>query len=349
MRPSATSCGGALWSAVDALIDRAPTHDDLRAHRLEVLAARRFRTLGRPVPPDFVARERLAGIAAITTASILERVRSAYDGPVIALKGREVAARYPDPALREYGDIDLLVPDAEAAHRSLVRAGFKLVGDRERYLGIHHLQPLLASGSLLPVEIHSSPKWLDGSAPPATDVLFEAARPSASGVAGVLAPAAAHEALLLAVHSWAHEPLRRLRDLIDVAAVAQSLDRMEVASLARAWRVEKVWATTIAAADALFEHGREPWALRLWAQNLLHVRERTVLENHLQRWLSDFWAMSTLSAVSRLPQTLRGEIRRERDEAWSEKLHRAALAVRNAARRRSHHHDALDERLRRLS
>jgi hypothetical protein len=42
--------GGDLWSAVDALIDRAATEDDIRAHRLEVLAARRYRVLGRPVP-----------------------------------------------------------------------------------------------------------------------------------------------------------------------------------------------------------------------------------------------------------------------------------------------------------
>jgi Uncharacterised nucleotidyltransferase len=347
VRLSTNPGGGELWEAADALIDRAATDDDIRAHRLEVLAARRYRALGRSVPPDFVAQERLAGLAALTTPLVLQQIRAAYDGPAIVLKGPQVAARYPDPALRVYGDIDLLVPDAEAAHRALLAAGFQLIGDPELYLDLHHLRPLLAPGAAIHVEIHSRPKWLDGASPPATELLFESAVPSATGVAGVLALPPAQEALLLAVHSWAHEPLRRLRDLIDVAAAARLADRAEIAELARAWGVRKLWATTIAAVDNLFADGRKPWALRLWAQNLARVRERTVLQAHLERWLSDFWAMSALAAATGLPRTLLDEIRPEGHESWGDKVRRTALAVRNAPRRRSHHDRALDDRLRR--
>jgi hypothetical protein len=347
VRLSTNPGGGDLWEAVDALIDRAATEDDVRAHRLEVLAARRYRALGRPVPLDFVAQERRAGIAALTAPLVLARVRAAYPDPAIVLKGPEVAARYPDPALRGFGDIDLLVPDAEAAHRALVAAGFQLIGDPELYLDLHHLRPLLAPGAPIHVEIHSRPKWLDGGTPPATTLLFESAAPSSTAIEGVLALPPAQEALLLAVHSWAHEPLRRLRDLIDIAAVARDADSTEIAALARSWGVRKIWATTNATMDALFTDGRTPWALRLWAQNLERVRERTVLEAHLERWVSDFWALSPLGAAAGMPRTFLKEIRPRGGENWRGKLSRTALAIRNAARRRSHHHRALDERLRR--
>jgi hypothetical protein len=338
-----------LWEAVDALIDRAATEDDIRAHRLEVLAARRYRVLGRPVPPDFVGQERLAGLAALTTPLVLEQVGAAYDGPAIVLKGPQVAARYPDPALRVYGDIDLLVPDARAAQHALLAGGFHLVGDPKLYVDIHHLRPVAVHGLPIHVEIHSRPKWLDGMVPPATETLFASAVRSDTPVPGIVALPPSQEAVLLAVHSWAHEPLRRLRDLIDVAMVAQSEDPAEMTALARSWGVAKVWATTIAAAEAVFAGQRTPWAMRLWAQNLKRVRERTVLENHLQRWLSDYWAMSPLAAAAGLPRTFRAEFWPSSDEAWRDKLSRAGLAVRNALRRRSDHHRALDERFGRSS
>jgi putative nucleotidyltransferase-like protein len=343
------SGGGDLWGAVDALIDRAATEDDIRAHRLEVLAARRYRMLGRPVPPDFVAQERLAGLVALTTPLVIERIRAAYDGPAIVLKGPEVAARYPDPAVRGYGDIDVLVPNAETAHHALLSAGFRAVGDPDLYVDIHHLRPLAVNGLPIQVEIHSGPKWLDGGAPPPTELLFESARPSVTGIPGLLALPPAQEAVLLAVHSWAHEPLRRLRDMVDVAAVLRLADRAEIAALSRAWGVERVCATTIAAVDALFAGRELPWALKLWAQNLPRARERTVFESHLQCWLSDFWAMSPIGAIRHLPRTLLEEIRPQVDEGWGEKAHRSALAIGNASRRRSCHHRGLAERMRRPS
>jgi hypothetical protein len=336
-----------LWRRVDALIDRAPTEDDLRSHRLEVLAARRFRAAGRRVPPDFVEQERRAAIAAMMAPRVLGRVREAYDGPALIFKGPEIAARYPDPALRAYGDLDLLVPDAEAAQAALLKAGFRLVGDPELYVDIHHLRPVLADGMPLVVEIHSRPKWVAPLSPPPPEALFDGAEVSSTGVQGLLAPTPARHAVLLAVHSWAHEPLRPIRDVIDVAAVAAAADPDEIETIARAWGVERIWRTTMAATDALLGEGPTPLALRMWAQNLSRVRERTVLENHLQRWLSDFWALPPGAAARRLPQTLLDELGRGSNERWRDKVSRTALALRNASRRRSQHDRELDERTRR--
>jgi hypothetical protein len=333
-----------LWDKVDELIARAPTDDDLRSHRLEVLAAHRLRARGLPVPADFVSLERSAAIVEMSAALVLKRVRAAYDGPAIVLKGPEVAARYPDPGLRSYGDIDVLVPDAVAVHRTLLGAGFGLVGDPDLYIDIHHLRPLLAEGLPVALEVHSRPKWLEPLRPPAFEVLVETATPSATGVEGMLTLPPEPHALLLAVHSWAHEPLRRLRDIIDIAAMTSGADRDEIRRLSRSWRVERLWLTTVAVVDSVFGDRPTPWALRLWAQNLDRARERTVLENHLQRWLSDFWAMPVATAAVRLPRTLVDEVKPEGGEGWRAKLSRSALALRNAARPRSHHDLEVDER-----
>jgi Uncharacterised nucleotidyltransferase len=339
--------GGRLWEAVETLIDHASSEEDLRSHRLEPLAAKRFRAQGRSVPEDFVAQERRAAIATLMAPRVLERVRAAYDGPALVFKGPEVAARYPDPVLRAYGDIDVLVPEAEEAQRALLAAGFRLVGDPELYLGIHHLRPVLADGLPLIVEVHSRPKWVEPLSSPPIDSLFEGAVPSATGVAGMLAPAPACHALLLAVHSWAHEPLRRLRDMVDIAAVAAAAEPGEIDSLAQAWGVERIWRTSNAAIDALLGKRSTTWALRLWAQNLPRARERTVLENHLQRWLSDFWALPPLTAVRSVPRTFVDELGPGGDEGWRDKAARTVLALRNASQRRSQHDRELDERPRR--
>jgi len=337
--------GEDLWRRLDLLIDRAPSEDDIRSHRLEVPAARRFREVGRPVPEDFAVQERLAGIRLLTAPMLLERVRTAYAGRLLMIKGPEVAVHYPDSSYRLFSDVDLLADDAHAAQRTLLRAGFVEVGDPELYVDIHHLRPLAADGLPLALEIHTRPKWIEPLMPPPTKELFDVAVPS-STIEGVLALPPAHHAVLLAVHSWAHEPLRRLRDIVDVGAVAAHADPAEMDRIASSWGVGRLWRTTAAAAEALLDGGGRPWAFRLWAQNLHLARERTVFENHVQRWLSDFWVLPAGTAVRRLPRTFAYELGPEAEEGWRAKLARTALAVRNASRRRSHHDEELQRRAR---
>jgi Uncharacterised nucleotidyltransferase len=348
LRPRATApaleLDQALWAGVDRLIGRAPELADLQSHRVEPLAARRLRAQGRPVPPELIAEERAAAVSLLVAPLLLERVRAAYGGPMLLVKGPEAAARYPDPSLRAFKDLDLLVPDADAAQAALLASGFEPIGDPALYVGIHHLRPLAAPGFPLSVEIHSRPKWPAQRTPTTTEELLAAAVPSSVGVDGVLAPSPQHHALLLAAHSWAHEPLRRLRDLVDVAAALQGLDRDEVRRLAGAWGIARLWKTTEASIDAIFLGRPKPWALRLWAQNLPRVRERTVLENHAERLLSNFWALSTPEAARALDAILLGEVQPKPGETWGTKLARSRRALRNARRRRSEHHAVLERR-----
>jgi hypothetical protein len=333
-----------MWDRVDSLIDAAPSAGDIRIHRLELLAARRMRETGREPPAEFVADERAAAIAQMTAPAMLQRIAAISDAPIMVLKGPEAAAAYADASLRGFVDLDLLVRDARGTQNALVAAGFEAFGDPDEYAELHHLRPLRFEGMLVSVEVHSAPKWVPGLAPPRIEELLEAAVPSATGVEGISAPAPAHHALLLAAHSWAHQPLRRLRDLIDVAAVSSFAERSEIEQIARSWKLDRVWRTTETVIDHLFGDGPPPSVLRLWARNLPHVRERTVLELHAQHASSDFWALPPHRALARLPRALAAELTPWEGESWRSKLSRTTLAVRNASRRHSSHSEEWQKR-----
>src|SRR4029450_13299262 len=103
---------------------------------------------------------------------------AAVAGPIVLMKGPEVAALWPTPQSRPYSDVDLLVEDAAEAQRALLAAGLRPVGDPGLYVDIHHLRPLLAPGLAVAVEVHDRPKWIDGLGAPPTVGLLAAAVPS---------------------------------------------------------------------------------------------------------------------------------------------------------------------------
>ena len=325
-----------LWETVDRLVDRADSVDDLRAHGLQLLALQRWRADGRAIPDELRDEERLAAVRVLVARALLERVRAACNGPLVLMKGPAVAARYPDPALRPFADVDVLVPDAAAVQRALLDAGFVELDDPEPYGTKYHRPPLALPGLPLALEVHARPKWVNGVEPP-TDELLRTAVPSSLGVAGVLEPAPAHHALLLAAHSWAHEPLRRALDLVDVAVLIEGVDRAEIRALARAFGLARVWRATEGAAEALLDGRRRTWPLLVWARHLPSVRERTMLETHLTRWLGELSAHPRRSALVVVCRTLRRELRPRAGESVGAKLRRGWLVVRNARLARSRH------------
>ena len=215
----ATIFAGVPWEGVARLLDNAADLDDLRAHRLHLLEAERRRELGHALPDELEAEMRSAVRATLVTRSLLARVREICDGPILVLKGPEVAAVYPAPWLRPYTDLDILVPDAEDAERRLRRAGFSGVGPPMDWDALHHVQRLASPDVLASIEVHRRPKWVPGATAPTMEELLRDAVPSATGVNGLLAPSRGHHAVLLAAHAWAERPLGRLGDLVDVAAM----------------------------------------------------------------------------------------------------------------------------------
>jgi hypothetical protein len=332
-----------VWAAVDALIDRAPSLDDLREHRLQLLAERRWLLAGKPIPERLVAEKTLAAALDLPVPSLLARIAAAWQGTKVIMKGPELASRYPDGLLRAAGDVDLLVEDAGGAHAALCGAGFVVTGDPRRYVEIHHLQPLIWPGIPVRIEFHHAPKWVDGLEPPSTAELLALSIPSRAGVEGFLTLTPAAHLVVLAVHAWAHEPLGSLRDLIDIAVIMPEADEEEIEELARRWGVSRIWRTTHAAAAALFAGGRPPIAMHLWARHLEAARGRTVAESHLERWISPYWALPPRTALTRTVRRIAEETRPVPGELWRTKLSRARLAVRNAGVRRSSHQRLLEE------
>ncbi len=326
-----------LWTRVEELTAIAPSFADLHSHRLESFEIRRLRRLGLPVPDQLAGHELLAIAATRGVEPMLRAARDAYDGRLALMKGYEVALRYPEPWLRPFSDIDLLVDDSAAAQRALLAAGFVEVGDPAIFTGIHHLRPLWLPGSTLVIELHHVPKWPDGLTPPATRDLLDAAVPSASGIEGILTLPDDLHMLLLAAHSWAHVPLRRLLDLVDIAALAGAADRSELSKAADAVGLGRVWRTTIGVVDEILIDRKPTVPGHTWARHLGGVRERTVAESHLQRCLDPFWARPLPQALLEVGPRLVNEVVPGRDEGWPEKGARVGRAARNAFVRRSVH------------
>lgn len=314
-----------IWAAVDRVVDRATDPAALLAHGLHLWAGRRWQATGRPIPPEFLDHERAAAMAVLSVPSLLMWIRTVLDGPVLLLKGPEVASRYPDSALRPFGDLDLLVPQAEDAQRMLVAAGCVEV---EEALPNHHHRPALRYlDSLLLIEIHdkpSGPRWTTVS----TDELFASAIPSSVGVDGILTVPPAQHAVLLAAHSWHHEPFRRLIDLVDIAAMTDGLDPVELQQLANRWSLGQVWLATSRSIHALHT-GIPPqkWSERLLGRHLWTVQERTIIEWRFARWAGSLWAPTCRAAISAIIWSLLEDAQPAADESWSRRLSRVPGAL----------------------
>jgi Uncharacterised nucleotidyltransferase len=320
-----------MWDAVQALADDRADPRALRLHRLQLVAARRARLAGRRPPPELVSDEHRAATVALAAPVLLRRIRASSDGPLLTMKGPEAALSWPDPALRPYVDLDLLTTDSCALQRALVGVGFEPVADHAGPPRPHHLRPLHWPRLPLTVEVHHQPNWPRSLGdPPSAAELLAAARPSGLGVEGLLAPDPSHHALLLAAHAWVHTPLRRLGDLVDIAAFAISGDARVLELTARRWGLARLWRATARAVEDLLGGGRRSLALRTWARHLPAVRERTVLEAHAARWLAPAWgsppcrvARATLAAACE-------SLGPEDGERWAAKLARTRRALRDA-------------------
>jgi len=331
-----------IWAAVDRLVDRAPNVEALVAHRLEPFAARRLRARGEPVPEKLARLERTSELYSVLVPVLMADIRRGCTGPLLVVKGPEAAARYPDPALRPYIDVDLLVADPVRVQRELLGAGFVETGDPLRYEGGPHERPLVGPSMPMSVEVHGRlnwPRWLE---PPAVEELFEAALPASYGLDEVVVLPASHHAIVLAAHAWTHGPLASIRSVLDVAVMAEEADPRELDRLAKEWGVDRLWKTVRRVADALFDDGRPPWPLRVWARHLLPARERTVLEAHLARSLSGFSALAPPRALHALAWHLASDVRPFPGEGWGSKVRRMQRAFVNAAKPKTEHDVALD-------
>ncbi len=332
------------WDRVGELADRAPGLFALRHHKLQLVAAARMRARGEAPPSGLVEDERRAAVLALAAPLVLRRVRAACDAPLVLFKGLEAAARWPRPEWRPSGDIDLLALDAPAVQSALLAAGFvEAAGpDSDIYDSLHHCCPLVLPGLPVSVEIHRRPHWCDDH-PPAVAEIVAAAQPSTVGIDGVLTPQTEHHAVLLAAHAWAHEPLDRIGQLADVAAMLAACDPATIGRVADAWGVSRIWRATLRAVDNTLLASPPPRRVPIWKRHLLDARERTVLEDHATRIVAPIAAAPRLRAAPALLTATLDILRPATDEAWTTKLGRSAQAVRHAAWTRRRHLASFDD------
>ena len=324
-----------IWQRVNELVDRADSVTALHAHRLHLYAAWHWRSLGRQVPDELVELERGAAVQRLAAPALLRHVRNAYDGPMLLLKGAEVAARYPKPELRPSLDLDLLVPDARAAQKALVAGGF---AEHEAFHpgDHHHLPGLEWPGAMMRVEVHSTPSWPTWLTPPSTDELFEAATSESVVGHGILALPPAHHALIVTAHMWREIPLSRLGQLIDVRVLAREADPEEIDRLASRWGLQRLWTTTDRTARRVLDgEPQQGRAGRPRAKRLETVSEATVLEAKIAELAAPFRGLPPGKALVAAARELLSELRPQPEETWRGKITRTAGALRQSSRARS--------------
>jgi hypothetical protein len=320
----------AMWDRVDMLVAQSPDAAAVHHHQLEALAVRTRRRVGLPVGPLLRTAEQKAAIAALSSPFLLRRVRSAVEGPLLLIKGPEVAASYPHPDMRLFKDLDLLTTDVAAAYQALLAAGFVEVDCGTFVPPAYHCGPLAWPGIPLTIELHRAPRHVRGLPVPTVDALLRLTHPSRTGVEGVLGLVPSAHAVLLALHAWSHGPLERLGPLIDITAVLAEGDRDAADVHARAWGCERLWRTTVSCIDALFMNAPTTIALRTWARHLLGAREPSVLESHAAAIAAPAWSLPYSRAGLGAGRELLDTVLARGDDTWSEKLYRARRAARHA-------------------
>lgn len=316
-----------LWATVDELIAQAPDVAALRHHRVDLLAARQFRTRGLDIDPRLRDAERLATVRSLSVPHLLSLIRAAVDQPLVLMKGAEAAASYPSPGCRPFGDLDILTPDADGAFLALLDAGFVETGVGG--WAAHHTASLAWPGIPLKIELHRTPHFAPGLEIPPTDILLRLTRPSRTAVEGIDGFVPAAHAVLLAIHAWADAPLARLGQLIDVAAVLSEGERDTADELARSWGCERLWRTTVGAIDGLLYQRHPSIPQRTWARHLSTARPPRVLELYLGRIAGPVWALPGRRVPGGIATELRRTVRPYDWESWNEQLLRAAQALRH--------------------
>jgi Uncharacterised nucleotidyltransferase len=330
-----------LWSRVGALADRASCLSDLRHHKLQLIAASRMRERGQAVPPELRHAERHAAAITLSKAEMIRLLRDATgDTPFLVMKGPEMAARWPNPRLRPWKDLDVLVEDAEAFQAALLRAGFVEVGDIVDYADSHHLRPLAHPRMPMSFEIHRRPKWPTTETPPLAE-LFESAVPASIGIPGVLAPSPAQHAVLLAGHAWEDDPLSSIGLLADIAALILETSEQEIDAVARSWGIGRVWSATARAADQLLLADKVAARPPIWRRHLYETRERTVFEGHVERLVGPVAAAPVCAAPVAATRALLRVLRPWPGETWGDKLGRSRQSLRHASLRESEHDQKL--------
>lgn len=259
-----------------------------------------------PLLTDDVQQRRHLAIYHMQAREMVRDVRALIDGPVLLMKGIEVAQLYPENWQRDFVDLDILVGDADSADVDLRAAGFEAFQKVTTLPEYHQTAPLVRPDNPVTVELHrrpSSPRW---SHFPAAEIIAQG-RPSRTGLDGVMRPRDDHHAVLIAWHYW-RDGAHRGRDLLDLHLLRQQTTDEEIEATARAWGIETVWQHTRLLLDALVGDRQ---SLPLRHRRLLDLEPVSERERRLRQW----WGISMGRRGALAEVRERGARRRQR-EKW---------------------------------
>lgn len=162
----------------------------------------------------------------------------AQDGiSTLVIKGAAVGAYYPDPALRPFGDLDLLVPQAQMqqAEEVLSRLGYSASVSQAWWSDYHyHLPPMVRDEGSLAVEVHWRLDHQDAVGRLPTEDLWARAVPWTIADQPTLRLDAVDTALHLCFHAVVqHRARLGLRPLCDLAQVTDGWGQDQWGALVR--------------------------------------------------------------------------------------------------------------------
>ncbi len=184
---------------------------------------------------DFYVAAARAMVTERRLASVLEALRAA-SVPALVLKGAAIAAWYPDPALRPYGDLDVLVPwtQLDEAVEALQALGYHCTYSRAWSLKYGYDLPMASDDGLSVVELHWRLDYPEGIGHLPVRDLWERAVPYTLGEQAGLQL----EAVDMVLHLCAHAAIKHrahlgLRPMCDLAQITRGWEPVEWETLAR--------------------------------------------------------------------------------------------------------------------
>lgn len=272
-----------LSSSMDRWLSTA-SESGAKSHRIDSLLS------------NDVEQRRAMTIFHMQTREMIRDVRTLVDGPLVLMKGIEVAQLYHEPWRRDFVDVDMLVGEVSAADAALRDAGFQ---------ALHQTASLVRAANPVTIELHrrpSSPRWAHF---PADEVIAQS-RPSRTGIDGVLRPRDDHHVVLVAWNYW-RDGACRARDLVDLQLLRQRTTDEDVRATANDWGVGRIWEATSVLLDALEGDQKTlPWAHRA----LLDLEP----VSHRRRRLRRLWGIS-MGGRGALAKVVERGVRRRQPDA----------------------------------
>jgi hypothetical protein len=175
-----------------------------------------------------LAEQQLAAVlGALSTAEV----------PALVVKGAALGSFYPDPALRLYGDLDIMVPETQldTAEGALNGLGYHCFASKAWWLDrLHHLPPMMREGGGLLVELHWRLDYQEGKGRLPADDLWARAVPWMVHDQPALRLDAVDEALYLCRHAVVqHRAHGVFRSLCDLAQLTKGWGQEEWEMLGR--------------------------------------------------------------------------------------------------------------------